>query len=67
MSQPMCSYHRACYWALTNNSNIKQAQARCQHKNTECEEVDPSSFVGEFDDTEHEEFKPVKRCCELFA
>ena len=26
------SYHRACYSALTNNSNIKRAQVRCQHK-----------------------------------
>ena len=34
---------------------------RCQHKHKECEEVDPSSFVGEIDDTEQEEFQPVKK------
>ena len=55
------SYHRACYSALTNNSNIKRAQMRCQHKNKECEEVDPSLSVSEIDDTEQEEFQPAKK------
>ena len=33
------SYHRACYSASINNSNIKRAQVRCQHKNKECEKL----------------------------
>ena len=61
------SYHRACYWALTNNSNIKRAQVRCQHKNTECEEVNPSSSAGEIDDTEQEEFQPVKKMLRIIC
>ena len=62
------SCYRACYSALTNNSNITRAQVRCQHKSTECEEVDPSSSLGEIDDTE-QEFQPVKKTlqCKLFA
>ena len=55
------SFHRACYWALTYNSNSKQVQFWCQHYNTECEEVDPLSSVGEIDDTEQEEFQPVEK------
>ena len=34
---------------------------QCQHKNKECEEVDPSSSVGEIVDTEQEEFQPAKK------
>ena len=51
----------SCYLALTNNSNITRAQVRCQHKNKECEEVGPSSSVGEIDDTEQEGFQPAKK------
>ena len=60
-------YHRACYWPLTNNSNIKRAQVRCLYKNTECEEVDPSSSAGEIDDTEQEEFQPVKKMLRIIC
>ena len=62
------SYHRACYSTFTNNSNITRAPVRCQHKNTECEEADPSSSVREIVDTEQKEFQPAKtekRCCDL--
>ena len=33
---------------------------QCQHKNKECEEVNPLSSVRETEDTEQEEFRPSK-------